>query len=61
MLDLLITNAALPDGRTGMAVAVEGGRIREVTPGLQAAAHGTVDAGHAQGIQVGVEGGDVTG
>src|SRR5205085_2012146 len=38
MLDLLITNAALPDGRTGMAVAVHDGRITEVTQGLQAQA-----------------------
>jgi cytosine/creatinine deaminase len=47
MLDLLITNASLPDGRTGMSVAVQNGRITEVTPGLSAPAHETVDAaGH---------------
>ncbi|MFC5499791.1 amidohydrolase family protein [Caenimonas terrae] len=45
MLDLLITNAVLPDGRSGMSVAVQGGRIAEVTPGLQAPAAQTVDAG----------------
>ena len=45
MLDLLVTNCALPDGRTGMSVAVQAGRITEVTPGLQAQAHETVDAG----------------
>jgi cytosine/creatinine deaminase len=45
MLDLLITNATLPDGRTGMSVAVQGGRIAEVTAGLQATAHETLDAG----------------
>jgi cytosine deaminase len=45
MLDLLVTNASLPDGRTGMAIAVQDGRITEVTAGLQAAAHETVDAG----------------
>ncbi|MBK6007876.1 amidohydrolase family protein [Ramlibacter ginsenosidimutans] len=45
MLDLLITNATLPDGRTGISVAVQDGRITEVTPGLQAPAHETVDAG----------------
>lgn len=45
MLDLLISNATLPDGRTGMSVAVQGGRITEVTPGLQAPAHEMVDAG----------------
>lgn len=44
MLDLLITNAALPDGRTGMSVAVQNGRIIEVTPGLSAPATETVDA-----------------
>jgi cytosine/creatinine deaminase len=47
MLDLLITNATLPDGRTGMSVAVEGGSIRDVAPGLVAPARETVDAaGH---------------
>jgi cytosine deaminase len=45
MLDLLITHATLPDGRTDMAVAVQDGRIVEVTEGLQAPAHETVDAG----------------
>ena len=44
MLDLLVTNAALPDGRSGMSVAVQGGRIMEVTPGLTAPAAETVDA-----------------
>lgn len=45
MLDLLITNATLPDGRTGMSVAVQNGKIVEVTPGLAAPAHETIDAG----------------
>ena len=45
MPDLLITNAALPDGRTNMSVAVQGGRITAVEPGLSAPAHETVDAG----------------
>ena len=44
MLDLLVQNATLPDGRTGMAIAVQDGRIREVTAGLQAPARETVDA-----------------
>lgn len=44
MLDLLITHASLPDGRTDMSVAVQHGRIVEVTQGLQAPAHETVDA-----------------
>jgi len=45
MLDLLITHATLPDGRQNMSIAVQGGRIAEVTEGLQAPAHETVDAG----------------
>jgi cytosine/creatinine deaminase len=44
MLDLLITNATLLDGRTGMSVAVQDGKISEVTPGLRAPAAETVDA-----------------
>jgi cytosine deaminase len=44
MLDLLIHNASLPDGRTNMSVAVRAGRIVEVTAGLMAPAHETLDA-----------------
>ncbi|AVT12665.1 MULTISPECIES: amidohydrolase family protein [Paracidovorax] len=44
MLDLLIHDATLPDGRTSMSVAVQDGRIAEVTEGLRAPAHETVDA-----------------
>ena len=44
MLDLLIHNASLPDGRKHMSVAVQAGRIVEVTAGLHAPAHETVDA-----------------
>ncbi len=45
MLDLLIKNASLPDGRTQMSVAVQNGRITAVEPGLDVPAHETVDAG----------------
>ena len=45
MLDLLITNATLPDGRTGMSVAVQGGRITAVEPALNLPANEVVDAG----------------
>ena len=45
MLDLLITNAHLPDGRTNMSVAVQGGKITELKKGLAAPAHETLDAG----------------
>ena len=34
MLDLLLTNATLPDGRTGMDIAVSGERIVEVRAGI---------------------------
>jgi cytosine deaminase len=44
MLDLLIHNATLPDGRSKMSVAVQNGRITDVTAGLQAPAHETLDA-----------------
>ncbi|MBL0418933.1 amidohydrolase family protein [Ramlibacter sp. AW1] len=43
-LDLLITDATLPDGRTGMSVGVRDGRIVEVAPGLQAPSAQTLDA-----------------
>ena len=45
MLDLLIKNASLPDGRTGMSVAVQGGRITAIEPALDAPANEVVDAG----------------
>lgn len=45
MLDLLIKNATLPDGRTGMSVAVQGGRITAVEPALDAPANDVVNAG----------------
>ena len=44
MLDLLIHNATLPDGRSQMSVAVQDGQIVEITPGLQAPAVETLDA-----------------
>lgn len=47
MLDLLITNATLPDGRAGMSIAVQNGKITEVVEGPIAGAQATetVDAG----------------
>ena len=44
MLDLLIFNATLADGRRNMSVAVQSGRITEVSEGLRAPAHETLDA-----------------
>jgi len=47
MLDLLIHNAHLPDGRTGMAVGIENGRIASIqeSPQILPPARETVDAG----------------
>ena len=45
MLDLLIRNANLPDGRTGVDIAVDNGLIADVAPALEARAHREIDAG----------------
>ena len=45
MLDLLVTHANLPDGRTDHSLAVRDGRIVEVAPRIDAQAHETIDAG----------------
>ncbi len=44
MLDLLIQNAALPDGRRNMSVAVQDGLIKEVSASLAADAYQVIDA-----------------
>ena len=44
MLDLLIRNAALPDGRQNMSVAAQDGLIVEISPALAADAHQLIDA-----------------
>ena len=44
MLDLIIRNANLPDGREGVDIAVENGAIVEVGPGLDARANREIDA-----------------
>jgi cytosine deaminase len=44
MLDLLIHNATLPDGRKHMSVAVQDGLIKEVCPSLVTDAHQVIDA-----------------
>jgi cytosine/creatinine deaminase len=49
MLELLVTNATLPDGRSDMSIAVREGRIVELAPGLRAPAAQTLDA---QGLLV---------
>jgi cytosine deaminase len=44
MLDLLIRNANLPDGRAGIDIAVQAGRIVEVATGIGGDARETIDA-----------------
>jgi cytosine deaminase len=44
MSDLLIRNATLPDGRTGVDVLVARGRIVNVSPRINASAAATIDA-----------------
>ena len=44
MIDLIIRNANLPDGRTGIDIAVEKGRIVEVGPRLKVQADREIDA-----------------
>jgi cytosine/creatinine deaminase len=50
MLELLIHNATLPDGRTNMSVAVQAGRISEVTEGLGPAAAPAIETVDASGM-----------
>lgn len=44
MLDLIIRNANLPDGRIGIDIGIENGRIAAIAPSLQAEAVQTIDA-----------------
>lgn len=44
MIDLLVTEASLPDGRRGMDIAVQDGRIVEVAHAIRAPARHTLDA-----------------
>ncbi|MDR6954655.1 cytosine deaminase [Ancylobacter sp. 3268] len=44
-LDLLVRNARLPDGRSGLDIACEGGRIVAVEAGIEAEAGRVIDAG----------------
>ena len=44
MLDLIIRNANLPDGRSGIDIAVQGGKIAEIAPNIAATAGEEIDA-----------------
>jgi cytosine deaminase len=45
MLDLLIKNANLPDGRVGVDIGMQDGRIAEIGARIQGTARETIDAG----------------
>jgi len=45
MLDLLVRNARLPDGRGPLDIGVSGGRIARLAPGIDGDAAETIDAG----------------
>ncbi len=44
MIDLLIRNATLPDGRTGIDIACKGGKIAEVGSGIEGQAQMVIEA-----------------
>jgi cytosine deaminase len=44
MLDLLLRAARLPDGRGPVDIAIKGGRIVDIAPGLEAEAAEVIDA-----------------
>ena len=44
MLDLIVRNANLPDGRIGLDIAIRGGKIAEVAPKIAATAGEEIDA-----------------
>src|SRR5436305_1101470 len=44
-MDLVIRNATLPDGRSGIDIAIENGRIAALRPRLDLVAHEEIDAG----------------
>ncbi|HSO60018.1 MAG TPA: amidohydrolase family protein [Desulfobacterales bacterium] len=44
MLDLVIRNANLPDGRQGCDIAVQDGRVKELSPAIGATARREIDA-----------------
>lgn len=43
MLDMLVRNVTLPDGRSGMDIAIQDGKIVQVDPAIQAQAHTEID------------------
>ena len=44
MLDLVVRNACLPDGRKGVDVGIRGDKIAEIRPQLDASADREIDA-----------------
>lgn len=45
MLDLILRNASLPDGRSGQDIAIQAGLIAEIAPQIAATANIEIDAG----------------
>ena len=52
MLDMLVRNATLPDGRKGLDIAIQNGKIVEVAQSIQTQAKQEIDA---QGFLVNVK------
>jgi cytosine/creatinine deaminase len=52
MLDLLIKNASLPDGRTDMDLAAQDGRFVAIEHGITAEAQMVIEAGGRLGCRV---------
>jgi len=44
MLDLLVRNATLPDGRAGIDIGCENGRVAEINPAIKSRANTTIEA-----------------
>jgi cytosine deaminase len=44
MFDLIVRNANLPDGRSGLDIAMQGGKVAEIAPNIAAAAGEEIDA-----------------
>ena len=56
MLDLIIRNANLPDGKKGIDIAIENGSIVQVGPNLDAQATREIREIRATGVSVAADG-----
>ena len=46
MIDLIIRNTNLPDGRSGVDVAIDKGKLLEIEPQIEAEAHQNLNLDH---------------